>query len=171
MIVLEFPKIFIVILDWSLEEEQLKCKFQLELIKKEANIQVLSNFHSKQVNFTINIVGYALEIIPKTLATNCGVDVVKIITELRAKHAVKGNSTFGIDGNAKKITDMSIVNIWEPIAVKNQVIKTAIEASCLLLRIDDVVSGVKRREKQSSGPQNPGEEQPPNETFGDARDG
>ena len=115
--------------------------------------------------------GYALEIIPKTLATNCGVDVVKIITELRAKHAVKGNSTFGIDGNAKKITDMSIVNIWEPIAVKNQVIKTAIEASCLLLRIDDVVSGVKRREKQSSGPQNPAEEQPPNETFGDARDG
>lgn len=102
-------------------------------------------------------VGYALEIIPKTLATNCGVDVVKIITELRAKHAVKGNSTFGIDGNAKKITDMSVVNIWEPIAVKNQVIKTAIEASCLLLRIDDVVSGVKRREKQSSGPQNPAE--------------
>ena len=47
---------------------------------------------------------------------------------------------------------MSIQNIWEPIAVKNQVIKTAIEASALLLRIDDVVSGVKRKEKESKQP-------------------
>lgn len=95
-----------------------------------------------------------MEIIPKTLATNCGMDVVRNITELRAKHAERGNSTFGIDGNSRKITDMAILNIWEPIEVKFQVIKTAIEASCLLLRIDDVVSGVKKREKaQSSQPQ------------------
>jgi T-complex protein 1 subunit gamma len=79
-------------------------------------------------------------------------DVVRIITELRAKHAERGNSTFGIDGNSKKISDMAIQNIWEPIAVKNQVIKTAIEASALLLRIDDVVSGVKRKEKESKQP-------------------
>lgn len=39
-------------------------------------------------------------------------------------------------------------NVWEPVAVKNQILKTAIEASCLLLRIDDVVSGVKKREKE-----------------------
>jgi T-complex protein 1 subunit gamma len=37
------------------------------------------------------------------------------------------------------------MNVWEPVAVKNQVLKTAIEASCLLLRIDDVVSGVKKK--------------------------
>lgn len=48
---------------------------------------------------------------------------------------------------------MSVPNIWEPVAVKNQIIKTAIEASCMLLRIDDVVSGVKKKEKGSSGPQ------------------
>lgn len=54
--------------------------------------------------------------------------------------------------------------------MKNQVIKTSIEASCLLLRIDDVVSGVKRKEKeQKRGAPQPGEE--PNETFGDQRDG
>jgi T-complex protein 1 subunit gamma len=53
-----------------------------------------------------NIVGYALEIIPKTFATNCGMDVVRIITELRAKHAEKGNAAFGIDGNKKKIANM-----------------------------------------------------------------
>ena len=99
----------------------------------------------------MNLVGYALEVIPKTLATNCGLDVVRIITELRAKHAELKNERFGIDGNGKKINDMSTINVWEPIAVKMQVIKTSIEASCLLLRIDDVVSGVKRREKEKKG--------------------
>ena len=110
-----------------------------------------------------------MEVIPKTLATNCGMDVVRIITELRAKHAERGNSTFGIDGNSRKIADMSVVNIWEPIEVKFQIIKTAIEASCLLLRIDDVVSGVKKREKENKSQPMQGEE--PMETFGDARDG
>jgi T-complex protein 1 subunit gamma len=97
-------------------------------------------------------------------------DVVRIITELRAKHAEHGNANYGIDGNGKKINNMSDINIWEPIAVKNQVIKTSIEATCLLLRIDDVVSGVKRKEKEKkSGGPAPGEE--PMETFGDQRDG
>lgn len=161
---------FTVTQDLFQEEVPLKWKSHLELTKKAANTQALNNFHSKQVIICLNSVGYAMEIIPKTLATNCGMDVVRIITELRAKHAERGNSTFGIDGNQRKITDMAVQNIWEPISVKFQVIKTAIEASCLLLRIDDVVSGVKKREKERpQQPGQPGEE--PMETFGDARDG
>ena len=89
-------------------------------------MKVLSNFHSEQVLDFFILVGYALEIIAKTLATNCGRDVVRIITELRAKHAEKGNSAFGIDGNKKKICNMEESNVWEPVAVKNQVLKTAI---------------------------------------------
>lgn len=50
-------------------------------------MKALNSFHLEQVINLYNIVGYALEIIPKTLATNCGMDVVRIITELRAKHA------------------------------------------------------------------------------------
>lgn len=118
-------------------------------------MKALSSCLSEQVFYLVNSVGYALEIIPKTLATNSGMDVVRIITELRAKHSEKGNSQFGIDGNKKKIADMFVENIWEPVAVKNQIIKTSIEASCLLLRIDDVVSGVKRKEKEKSGPAPP----------------
>ena len=67
---------------------------------------------------------------------------------------------------------MEEMNVWEPVAVKNQIIKTAIEASCLLLRIDDVVSGVKKKEKERN--QAPGgmpEMSEQMETFGDARDG
>ena len=48
-----------------------------------------------------------MEVIPKTLATNCGMDVVRTITELRAKHAEQGNASFGIDGHNKKIADIN----------------------------------------------------------------
>ena len=61
------------------------------------------------------------------------------------------------------------MNVWEPVAVQNQVKKTAIEASCLLLRIDVVVSGVKRKEKEQK--QSAPTPQEAAETFGDARDG
>lgn len=64
------------------------------------------------------LVAYALEAIPKTLAQNCGVDVVRSITELRSKHNQDGNKFIGIEGNTGKITDMAEANVWEPIAVK-----------------------------------------------------
>lgn len=145
-------------------------------------MKVFNSFLSEQVFLNLILVGYALEVIPKTLATNCGIDVVRTITELRAKHAERGNANIGIDGNNKKISDMNDVNVWEPVAVKNQVLKTAIEASALLLRIDDVVSGVKRKQEEKQAPQGgmPGMGgmggmggMPPEamETFGDARDG
>ena len=63
---------------------------------------------------------------------------------------------------------MHEINVWEPLLVKSQVVKTAIESSCMLLRIDDVVSGIKKKEKDSGRAENPEEAA---ETFGDARDG
>lgn len=62
----------------------------------------------------------ALEVIPRTLAQNCGADVVRTLTELRSKHAAKDGSglNFGIDGNIGKISDMKQEDIWDPIAVK-----------------------------------------------------
>jgi T-complex protein 1 subunit gamma len=89
----------------------------------------------------------ALEVIPRTLAQNCGADVVRVMTELRAKHS-SGSSEglhFGIDGNAGKIADMRTVNVWDPISVKQQTFKTSIEAACMLIRIDDIVSGIKKQ--------------------------
>jgi len=59
-----------------------------------------------------------LEIIPRTLATNCGSDVVRTITELRAAHTNKDGLNIGINGNTGKIADMSTINVWEPLAVK-----------------------------------------------------
>jgi T-complex protein 1 subunit gamma len=92
------------------------------------------------------------------------------MTELRAKHAKAGEGLFyGIDGNSGKIADMRESNIWDSISVKLQTFKTSIEASCMLLRIDDVVSGIKR-EKKAGGAAARGDDEG-GETFGDQRDG
>ena len=64
--------------------------------------------------------------------------------ELRAKHA-NGEYSFGIDGHNGKVVDMKDYGIWEPNAVKVQTVKTAIESACMLLRVDDIVSGVSKR--------------------------
>jgi len=98
-------------------------------------------------------VASAFEVIPKSLAQNCGANVVKTITELRAKHAAdpKKISTFGIDGNTGQITDMKAAGVWEPLVVKLQTIKTAIETACLLLRVDDVLSGMKKKDRGQGG--------------------
>jgi len=92
-------------------------------------------------------VGVALEVIPRTLAQNCGANVIRTLTKLRAKHAEPANAgqTFGIDGHTGAVVDMKQLGIWEPYAVKVQTIKTAVESAAMLLRIDDIVSGLSKK--------------------------
>jgi len=69
-----------------------------------------------------------------------------VITELRAKHAA-GLTTFGINGDNGEIVDMNVLGVWEPIVVKLQSLKTAIESASLLLRIDLILSGMSKKPK------------------------
>jgi len=96
-------------------------------------------------------IGAALEVIPRTLSQNCGAKVVKVLTDIRAKHASDATANFawGIDGIKGVPADMQALGIMEPLAVKSQTYKSAIESACLLLRVDDIVSGMK---KKSDGP-------------------
>ncbi|PSC73318.1 T-complex 1 subunit gamma [Micractinium conductrix] len=100
-------------------------------------------------------VGQALEVIPRTLAQNCGANVIRTLTKLRARHAEQKGCTAGIDGNSGQIVDMKELGVWEPYQVKIQTIKTSIEAATLLLRIDDIVSGLKKRDKMAPGQSQP----------------
>lgn len=84
----------------------------------------------------------ALEVIPRTLVQNAGKSPVRVLTELRAKQA-EGGSSFGVNGDTGAIADMKEYGVWEPEAIKLQSIKTAIEAACLLLRVDDICSARK----------------------------
>merc|ERR1719181_796695 len=104
---------------------------------------------TRQLAYTA--VATALEVIPRTLAQNCGVDVVRTMTDLRARHATAGNSHIGIDGMKGTIADVRAEGIMDCFAVKQQTIKTSVESAAMLLRIDQVVSGIKR--KQEDKPQ------------------
>lgn len=116
-------------------------------------------------------VAEALEVIPRTLIENCGGSTIRLLTALRAKHAenVGSQCLWGIDGNKGELADMSELQIYEPMLVKTQTFKTAIESAMMLLRIDDIVSGLAPQE----GGQGPGraQEDADDDTFGDSRDG
>ncbi|XP_076373654.1 chaperonin containing TCP1 subunit 3 [Tachypleus tridentatus] len=105
-------------------------------------------------------VAKALEVIPRTLIQNCGTDMIRTLTALRAKHACAGNTTWGINGETGEVTNIVELGIWEPLAVKQQAYKTAIETAVMLLRIDDIVSGSKKAKGNDDSPatQQPTEE-------------
>ena len=81
-------------------------------------------------------VAEALEVIPRTLVQNCGASPIRVLSQLRAKHA-EGHHTWGIDGDTGKLVDMKEYGVWEPEAVKLQSIKTAIEVSYSLYKALD----------------------------------
>jgi T-complex protein 1 subunit gamma len=77
-------------------------------------------------------VAEAMEVIPRTLIQNAGASPIRVLTELRAKHA-QGQSTWGIDGDKGTLVDMVQYGVWEPEAVKLQSIKTAVEVGLFMV--------------------------------------
>ena len=78
--------------------------------------------------------------IPLTLARNVGMDVLDTKTRLQAKFANSNGKTkwYGINSETRNISDMSSSKIIETVAVKQQVFKTAVEATNLILSVNDV---------------------------------
>ena len=81
----------------------------------------------------------ALESIPLTIAENAGMDPIDTIISLRAKQN-SGKKGSGINATEGKIGDMNSLSILEPLVVKEQIIKSATETACMILRIDDVIA-------------------------------
>lgn len=95
-------------------------------------------------------VAQALEVIPRTLIQNCGASTIRLLTSLRAKHTQEGSQTWGVNGETGALVDMKELGIWEPLSVKLQTYKTSVETAVLLLRIDDIVSGHKKKGSDQS---------------------
>ncbi|PDM25909.1 thermosome subunit [Candidatus Bathyarchaeota archaeon B24-2] len=91
----------------------------------------------------------AIEAVPITLAENAGLDPIDIISELRARHE-KGELWAGIDVLEGDVKDMRELEVYEPLAVKKQIIKSATEAASMILKIDDVIAAGKKPEPPSS---------------------
>jgi thermosome len=86
----------------------------------------------------------ALEAIPVTLTENAGLDPIDILSDLRSRHE-KGETWAGIEVIAGKVQDMTKAGVIEPLTVKKQIIKSATEASTMILKIDDVIAAGKMR--------------------------
>jgi chaperonin GroEL (HSP60 family) len=82
----------------------------------------------------------AVESIPLALAENAGMSAIDAQADLRTKSKEAGKARYGIDAFKGKIADLSTRDIYEPLTVKNQVINSATEAACMILRIDDIIS-------------------------------
>jgi archaeal chaperonin len=86
----------------------------------------------------------ALESIPVTLTENAGLDPIDILSELRSRHE-KGETWAGIEVNSGKVQDMTKAGVYEPLAVKKQIIKSGTEAASMILKIDDVIAAGKMK--------------------------
>jgi len=92
----------------------------------------------------IKVFAEALESIALTLAENAGVDPIDVLSELRSRHE-KGETWAGIEVVKGKVQDMAKADIFEPLSVKKQIIKSANEAASMILKIDDVIASGKMK--------------------------
>ena len=86
----------------------------------------------------------AIEAVPVTLGENAGLDPIDILSELRARHE-KGETWAGIEVHEGKVKDMKKLEVYDPLAVKKQAIKSATEAATMILKIDDVIASGKMK--------------------------
>ena len=81
----------------------------------------------------------ALEVIPRSLAENAGLDPIEMLIQLRKAHK-EGKVTYGINVYTGKVEDMESIGVIEPIRVGKQAINSAVDAAIMILRIDDVIA-------------------------------
>lgn len=81
----------------------------------------------------------ALEIIPRQLCDNAGFDATNILTQLRVEHR-RGNIWAGVDFDNEGVRNNMEAFVWEPALVKVNAIQAAVEASCMILSVDETIS-------------------------------
>ena len=94
----------------------------------------------------------ALEVVPRTLADNAGLDVLDTMVALKAAHEKKDGFSVGVNVFKEGVIDMLEQGVIEPMSVKLQAIKSAVEVSAMILRIDDVVAAIAPSMPAGGGP-------------------
>jgi len=109
---------------------------EVELAKE---LRRFSNSLSGREQLAVEAFADAIEIIPRTLAENSGIDPIDLMTELKAQHD-KGKEGTGIDVFSGKVVDSLKRGVVEPLKIKTQAISSAAEVAIMILRIDDVIA-------------------------------
>jgi len=94
----------------------------------------------------------AVEVIPRTLAENAGLEPIDVLVDLRSAHEKEDGKYIGIDVFTGKTQNSLDNGVIEPIAVKEQAVKSASESAAMILRIDDVITA----KAPKGGPGGPG---------------
>jgi chaperonin GroEL (HSP60 family) len=94
----------------------------------------------------------AIEIIPKTLAENAGLEPIDILVELRSAHEKSDGQYKGVNVFTGKVENMREKGVVEPLVVKEQAVKSATESAAMILRIDDVIAATKPKEGPGKTP-------------------
>ncbi|MEM4318438.1 MAG: thermosome subunit alpha [Candidatus Pacearchaeota archaeon] len=127
---------------------------EIELAKR---LKELSNKFKGREQLAVEAFADALEIIPRTLAENAGLDPINVLTELKAKHEKNPNIGLDLTKEEDYIIDALKVGIVEPTKIKLQALKSATEVTMMLLRIDDVIASESKLSKESKTPEMPEE--------------
>jgi archaeal chaperonin len=105
---------------------------------------------SGRVQLAVEKYADGIETIPIVLAENAGMDPLDTQVQIRSKSNV-GKARYGIDVINGRVADLAAKDIYEPLAVKEQVINAATEAACMILRIDDVIATSKPKDMPNPG--------------------
>jgi thermosome len=97
----------------------------------------------------------ALEVLPRTLAENAGLDPIDMLIEMRKAHKA-GLKSAGVNVSTGKVDDMSQLHVIEPIRVGRQALESATDAAVMILRIDDVIASKSSPAPSGGGPGGPG---------------
>ena len=114
------------------------------------NLRLFANTLSGREQLAVFAFADSVEVIPRTLAENAGLDPIDILTELKAQHD-KGMKWAGVDVFTGKVQDAWKAGVIEPLKIKTQAVKSASEVSELILRIDDVIAGTAKEGGRGGG--------------------
>lgn len=101
----------------------------------------------------IGAVAKALEVIPRQICDNAGLDATDILNKLRMRHA-QDDTWAGVDVDGEGVADNMQKFVWEPALVKTNALSSAVEAACLILSVDETVRNP-QSEAQQAGPPAP----------------
>ena len=102
---------------------------------------------SGREQLAVNAFAEAMEVIPRTLAENAGLDPIDVLTELRSAHD-QNHTWAGINVFTGKVMDAWKYGVIEPLKIKTQAISSAAEVAEMILRIDDVILGGSEKRQQ-----------------------
>ncbi|ACX73152.1 thermosome [Methanocaldococcus vulcanius M7] len=121
---------------------------EIELAKR---LRKFSETVAGREQLAVKAFAEALEVIPRTLAENSGLDPIDMLVKLRAAHEKEGGDVYGLDVFEGEVVNMLEKGVVEPLKVKTQAIDSATEASVMLLRIDDVIAAEKVKGEEKGG--------------------